>query len=183
MERYWNPSWSRTRVFSQAAHDLILCLNNILGPGVDLFSMTPEKAKVSLRRAMFIEVTNFWISFICISGITKRIHPLWEPRNLCRLMVTKKANSAYHFFAVGRGDTMTRRKLCGKSETDHCRFGCNAQETIDHLFFDCSHLMPKKRKLKTKLEHLKLDYTLANLFTNDKIQHDVEQYISFIITY
>ena len=98
-------------------------------------------------------------------------------------MTTKCANNNYNRFAVGRGETNIRRKLCGKCESDLCRYGCSVPETIDHLFFDCIHLIPKRRELKKKSEELNLEFNLSNIFTNLKMKTYVEQFISYITNF
>ena len=172
---YWNPKWYRTRFF-MPARKLITRLNKILND-TDIFSLKIENAKIAIKKAMYLELTDLWNNNKC-SAFTRRIHPEWKERPLARFMFSKEANVAYHRFAVNRGPTNDLKFKQNRCNSDRCRFGCHVCETVEHLFIDCKKLTNERENLKNEFKKRNIDFTLKNILTTSCVQYHVEKFIS-----
>ena len=94
-----------------------------------------------------------------------------------REMKSKLTCSWYHSVAVGRGRFRKRYFDYGMVDSPACRFCGSDDETVEHVFFSCPMLSEAQKKLKTACENFKLQFNLKTLFTNKKLQRNVEEYL------
>jgi len=80
---------------------------------------------------------------------------------------------------VGRGKFNGFLHEISASPSPFCRLGCgqNSVEDLQHVFLDCLKNKEKIDKLKEKFKEKKIDYNLRNLFSENKMQIDVERFL------
>ena len=89
-------------------------------------------------------------------------------------MFSRASNVLYHQCALGRGPTRAYEYRIGKSDSDKCRYGCDTTETIHHLLV-CPLAADKRVKVELLCTKFKLAFTLKELFTNTRLQIEVEK--------
>ena len=78
---------------------------------------------------------------------------------------------------LGKGRLQEFLFSCGAAPHPNCSLGCNDRETTYHVFIKCSRREEKRKLLKKKFDDLNIIFNLTNIFTNEKIQIDVEKFI------
>ena len=105
------------------------------------------------------------------------VHPTWKPLRWQRDMKSKLTCSWYHTVAVGRGRFRSLLFSYGSVDSQVCRL-CNSEnETIEHIFFNCSLLSETRKDLQICCKTQGLDFTLQNLFTRAPLQRKVEEFL------
>ena len=85
--------------------------------------------------------------------------------------------SWYHSVAVGRGRFKSLLFKYGKTNSQSCRFCDIEDETENHIFFCCPVLSDCRKILHKACKSLDVEFNLKNLFTNPKLQRNVESYL------
>ena len=80
---------------------------------------------------------------------------------------------------MGRGKFNGFLHKISASPSSLCRLGCgqNYVENVQHVFFECLKNKEKIDKLKEKFNEKKIEYNLRNLFSEDKMQIEVERFL------
>ena len=170
-----DEQWARTS-FCKNALDFInrfeICID-------DIKSVT--EFKTLLKSCIFAELDKDWKSYP-EAEICHTIHPTWKPIKWTRNILTKNTTSVYHQLAVGRGQIGCRHKYLKKLNSPYCRFGCNCDETLTHIMFDCPHLKDERDALMKFCRETNVPFTISEIFTNPLLQRRVERYLSYIFT-
>ena len=91
--------------------------------------------------------------------------------------VESRAQSDFQHSKRGRGRFKSRLFKYGMTNSPACRFCDREDETDHHIFFDCPVLSENRKLLRSKCEALDVDFNLRNLFTEAKLQRNVESYL------
>ena len=133
-------------------------------------------AKQFLREAIYEELSMQWTQYDGASTC-HIVHPTWKPLRWQRDMKSKLTCSWYHTVAVGRGRFRSLLFRYGSVDSQVCRL-CNSEnETIEHIFFNCSLLSETRKDLQIFCKAQGLDFTLQNLFTRASLQRKVEEFL------
>ena len=158
---------------------LMLTLSNCLGlGGENLVNIEKGKVKTEVKKAMYIELTEYWRS-IGEARITKSIHPQWEYRRLSSVMNTRYTHCMLHNLALGRAKlrwTIHRRK---PHEMQLCRHGCGVVENLNHMIFECKKIECYRKIWRKQCLEIEKEFNLQTLFCEPELREDLEK--SFVI--
>ena len=167
----WNSSYFYRN--SEYLLDILSTYGN-----VDFDNFTTIELRPIIRDAMFKECQILWE--IDDSGrFTYDILPEWKFFILPRSMYTKFSSSWYYQFRSGH----TLLKSSHGSHDTFCRFGCNADETIEHILHDCNYLILHHNRLRQLCQQFSIQYTTKNLLTYEKLKIPVEQLLDTVIKF
>jgi len=132
---------------------------------------------------MCSELRDYWLND-GKSAFSKRIYNYnWPSYKLNGVILSKITTTWYHQIACGRGRFRERMNLFDPSISPTCRFGCPANETVDHIFTSCPHLVVSRADLKIQCTSFDLRYNLKSLFTDPRLQIPVERFLLTLISH
>jgi len=168
--------WYKSCFYNHAFRKLSY-LSSISGVNFWVLNNSKKSSKL-IRDALFSEANIYWGSFPG-NCVTKAIHPEWKFLRFNRVCHSRFTSSVYHSCAVGRGKFNGFLHKISASPSPFCRLGCgqNSVEDLQHVFFDCLKNKEKIDKLKEKFKEKKIDYNVQNLFSENKMQIDVERFL------
>ena len=119
------------------------------------------------------------------SIFSKRLYKTWTCVKLYPIMLTKISTSWYHQLAVGRGKLNSNSRCVHDTDvlSPSCRFGCHADETVEHIFLRCPFLLPQQTTLRTTCSLSDIPYTIQHLLTDDNLKIDVERLLLKLINH
>ena len=143
-----SDSWEKTLFYAGAERniayfqkwaddDLMLCRNR-------------KSFRRHLERAMFAELTAAWKE----SSIARHTHalvPIWKPRKHPLTHVSTKCERILLRCSFAHNDTRTSRHFGPSHKATFCRHCKSANETVDHLFLQCSSLEDARKRLRDSL--------------------------------
>ena len=138
-----------------------------------------DKVSEPIRDALFKVANNFW-SNLEVSPHVRIIHPIWMFKKFPRICHSRHTNAIFHSCALRRGRLQDYLFSCGATPHPNCSLGCEDRETTYHVFIECPRRKEKRKLLKKKFHEFSITFNLTNLFTNEKIQIDVEKFIKEI---
>ena len=132
--------------------------------------------------AFFSELTEMW-GECPHAPLCHYLHPRWECLRWPRLIFSRRTCSLYHQIAVGRGKLRDRLFYSRFKGIDNrnCRKGCDAIETVHHVFFDCPHYADDIADLYRICKKKRIDYDMKSLFTHPALRIRVEMFLGKII--
>ena len=101
----------------------------------------------ALERAMFAELTEAW-EMSPVARHTHNLIPLWKPRKHALTHVSTTAERTLLRCCFAHNDTRTSRHLGTFQHAITCRHCHAANETIDHLFLQCTVLEEARNQLR-----------------------------------
>ena len=147
---------------------------NTRGTNFDVDSMACVKR--TLRECMYAELTHIW-SRSCVASVTREIHPRWEKRVLPSSMFSRLSHVRYHCAALNRCPLRKRLALIKRAASSECRYGCNAEEDLKHVLFECPRVRLQRDELMEACDEFGYAKTLKNFFTRRQLQFPVEKLI------
>ena len=146
------------------------------GRGINLFDCEKSKRKSEVKRAMFLELNEFWHG-LSEARVTKLIHPEWKERRLPSFMSNRYLHTVMHRLALGRGPLRYVIHRRHDSRLQKCRYGCSEKEDVCHVIFNCKKNERKRNLLKRRCRKMNLEYDMKTLFCKIDLQDDVEALI------
>ena len=170
---FYKPALSNLEYFSKYTED-----------GHLLNITCPETFKITLRKAMFRELSASWKKHL-LARSTYKILPLWEQQIFLRTS-SKKAEGFYIRCCFSRNDTRSSKTRFHQDDNTFstvCPRCKQANETTKHILLECPELQPYRSHLVKKIQkkHPHLPITLRNLLTKPEIQYHVIGYIDAIL--
>lgn len=163
--------------FYNPAYRMLLFLRRV--SCINFWGIPVDKVSEPIRDALFKVANNFW-SNLDISPHVRVIHPIWQFKKFSRICHSRHTNAIFHSCALGRGRLQEFLFSCGTAPHPNCCLGCADRENTYHVFISCPQRKEKRNFLKKKFDDLSIAFNLTNLFTNEKIQIDVEKFIKEI---
>ena len=168
--------------FYKPAVDFISRLITYMPSGTDFWKLNDlKKIKRLLFDAIYSELTILWQSSD-EAPYCHVIHKEWKPRKWRRKCFSRRGSSLYHQVAVDRGKLNYRSEYSNnRCKTLSCRFGCNLLETPSHIFLYCPVARCKLSSLRSSCFDFGLEYCLETLFTDTRLQVDMERFLQDLI--
>ena len=94
-------------------------------------------------------------------------------------MSSREGVCLYH--EVACGSSMLRDSLRRKGWGDGlCRHGCGRDETMDHVFHECSAYSSFRVRVRSMCIRFSIDMTTANIMTDKRLRSVIEEWINSI---
>ena len=129
---------------------------------------------------MFLELDHYWQG-LSEARITKSIHEKWEERRLPSFMRNRYTHTVMHRLALGRGPLRAVIHRRHDENLKYCRYGCDAKEDAEHVVMNCERTKRKRNLIKHKCSKMKIDFTMKSIFTEMKLQDDLEDLIGVFL--
>ena len=171
IEKRDDVRWYKS-LFFHPAEEMLTRLNSKVEK--DLFSFSDNRGKFWIRKAMCFELSEMWYND-SKSIFTKRLYGRWCCNKLYGLMLTKITTTWYHQLACGRGHLNGIQSSYYPHISPLCRFGCNCDETVDHIFLHCPFVNSERNIIKDLCIKYHLDFTLKYLLIDDTLKLSVEK--------
>ena len=106
--------------FYQHCHNYVEQLSKV--GGVNLLECGLSERKREVKRAMFLELNEYWQS-LSEARVTRSIHPKWKERRLPSFMAKRYTHTVMHRLALGRGPLRAVIHRRHDASLQRCRYG------------------------------------------------------------
>ena len=184
-ERIFNPLNDEvlgTSSYYKPAFDFASRLISYMPDDIDFWKLNDIKLmKRLLFDAIYVELDTWWKksdeALFC-----HEIHKSWKPIKWKRKCYSRRGSSLFHQVAVDRGKLNYRAKYSkNRFQSVNCRYGCNLMETPTHVFLYCPVAKRKLASLRSLCFDFGIDYSLETLFTDPRLQVDMERFLQDFI--
>ena len=80
-------------------------------------------------------------------------------------------SSTLNAIVCGNGPLRHRMHKIGLHGNPLCRYGCEEEESIDHVLFRCKHLAQERTRIQKKCNQLGITCDKIHRITHAKIRH------------
>ena len=129
--------------------------------------MTRRAFRRTLERAMFAELTEAWAKS-SVARHTFAFLPDWKPRSLPLSHVSAAAERTLIRCCFAHNDSRTSRHFGASQESTLCRHCNAAEETIEHLFLQCTSLDEARKTLKKVVPDADNDFAFLRTILLDR---------------
>lgn len=136
----------------------------------------PTKVASLIRDSLFCELSIFWQTFKPDSLIHS-VHTNWEFLSFPRLCHNRYGSTLLHSSILNRAPCRAFLYRCNKVDDDLCRFGCQCTEDIVHFLFHCPGNEKERNQLKTLSQNNNISFSVKEVFSNYKMQIEVEKFL------
>ena len=161
--------------FYQHCGNYIKKLSNV--GGVNLLDVGLRQRKQEVKRAMFLELNEYWEG-LSEARVTREIHPRWVERKLPAIMKKRYTHTVMHRMALGRGPLRAVIHRRGEAELQKCRYGCDAKEDAFHVVMNCAKTQGRREIIKRICTKKKLVFNMKTVFCELHLQDEVESLIA-----
>ena len=159
--------------FYKPAFDFLLYLNGLVE--FDLFTCGTELGFEPIRDALFTDLTLYWKGSKGARD-SHLIHDTWCNRIIGMNMSNRESVCLYH--EVACGSSMLRDTLRRKGLGDGlCRHGCGIDETMDHVFHECSAYSSLRVRVRNLCIRFSIDMTTVKIMTDKRLQSVIEEWL------
>ena len=121
-----------------------------------------------------MDLTSYWKKLE--ARVTHMVHSEWQALSFHASMFSRYSHTVYHNAALGRGPF--RAIVHRDAEDDNlrkCRYGCCADETLEHILLECSFVEDQRRCLKKSLVACHEELTISAALGEMKVSEDCEK--------
>jgi hypothetical protein len=132
----------------------------------DIAASSPSKRSALIEEAIFAELSDYW-GALNIARVTHLVHPTWQKREVIGCE-NRHVTTIYHNLSLGKGPL--RALLHRENDADEarkCRWGCGAEENLEHFLRNCRHIDEQRARLKCKLREEGIELNEENAFSRE----------------
>ena len=130
---------------------------------------------------MFRECSFYgWNRVVGSADFTRAILPIWKPQVLPRCSLSRFTSSWYYQFRSGQPHLRLFRSKWTRCD-GKCRFGCDEEESIDHILLDCRHLYRERAVVRRRCTREGWDFSVGVLLTQVELKVSVERLLDTVM--
>ena len=96
-------------------------------------------------------------------------------------MRNRYTHTVMHRLALGRGLLRAVIHRRHDEKLKYCRYGCDAKEDAVHVVMHCTRTKRKRDLIQHKCSKMRKDFTMKTIFSEMKLQDDLEDLISVFL--
>ena len=169
---------SHRRMFSRQARDFLSHLESV--SGLDLSSKAVARNAEPIREALFLDLTRCWKVYPG-SACARELHPVWGKTAISLEMMSRYGASLLHGAVCGYSMLRGHLFSIGQCPTELCRYGCNVQESLEHVLLECQRCDVLRDEVSSACRRNGLAFTVRILMCHPSMHLLTEKFFVLFV--